>query len=154
MRPPVEFRNGLRVAGHPLHALLVHFPIAFWSLVFPLELSGWWLGWDPGWRLAFLANAAGLVGAVAAALTGLPDLMALSDNPKASAAANLHMIVMTGALAIFASEIWLRHGPGPASGPRVFAILGLSLSGTLVLLWGGWLGGELVFRHGAGRAEK
>ncbi len=154
MGPWVEWRRGPRVGGHPLHALLIHFPLAFWSLVFPLEFLGWVGRWDIGWRLAFLANAVGIVAALPAAAAGLFDLIALADKPKASAIANTHMMVMLGSLSLFALELYLRHGPGSAPGAPVLVILGLSLSATLLLFWGGWLGGELIFRYGVGRSNE
>lgn len=154
MRPLVEFRRGLRVGGHPLHTLLIHFPIAFWSLVFPLELAGWLGGWEMCWRLAYLANAAGIAAALPAAAAGFFDLVALADQPKPSAVANTHMLVMLGSLGIFGTELYLRHGAGAVPGAPVLVILGLSLFATLLLFWGGWLGGELVFRYGAGLKGK
>ncbi|MDB5104337.1 MAG: hypothetical protein JWP91_2026 [Fibrobacteres bacterium] len=156
MRPVIEFRKGIRVMGHPLHTILVHFPIAFLFLVWPLEMAGWLAGWNQGWRLAWLAEAAGLVFAVPALITGLWDLIGLSsdrDRQKASALGNLHMMVMVGAVCVFGFALYLKDGLAPIPPPVLFAILGLSFAGTGLLIWGGWLGGEMVFRHGAGSRE-
>lgn len=148
MRPLIEFRKGLKVLGHPAHAALVHFPIAFLSIVFPLELLGW-SGWDTAWMLAFWAHAAGMAAVLPAALTGLPDLLALADQPAASETGNRHMLVMLGAAGLFGLGLFLKGGAGPVQGWMAIAILGLSLTGTVLLLAGAWLGGELVYRHGA-----
>lgn len=150
----IDFRDGLRVGGHPLHAILIHFPMAFWMAVFPLELAGAWSGWDVCWGLAYTVNAAGLVLAVPAALAGLPELLALAKRPKESGLANAHMLVMVGAMGIFALELYLRHGAAPPGGSMRIVILALSSAGLLLLMAGGWLGGELVFRYGAGREQK
>lgn len=143
----IEFRDGLKALGHPVHAALVHFPMGLLLVVFPLELAGW-LGWGNGWTLAFWASAGGLAAALPTALTGLPDLVALGKRPAASAVGNRHMTVVLAAVSVFGLEIFLRGGPGPAEGSGAFVNLSLSASGTALLAWGGWLGAELVHGHG------
>jgi uncharacterized membrane protein len=154
MRAPIAYRNGsLRAFGHPLHVMLVHFPLGLWPWVLPLELAGW-LGWEAGWRIAFWANAAGLVAALPAAATGLADMVGLKRGPAAERIANLHMIAMLCAAAAFGGELAF-HPPGAViAAPRAFVNLGLGLFGSAFLFWGAWLGGELVFRHGAGRDDE
>jgi uncharacterized membrane protein len=146
--PFLDFRSGLRVAGHPLHSMLVHFPLALWFLVFPLEAAAVWVGWGPGWRLAFWVNLLALLCAVPTALAGLLDFLKIGEA-RASAAGNRHLYVMVTVVAVFAGEAFF-HGRVPPEGSRAFLNLGLSLGGALLLTWGSWLGGELVFRHGVG----
>lgn len=144
-------RKGLTLTGHPVHAALTHFPMAFLMAVFPLEAAGR-LGWETGWLLAWWAEAAGLLFAVPTAVTGLFDLAAVTgppDRPRLAELANRHMWVMLGMVSAFALGMFLKGGPDPVSGPRAIVTLGLSLLGCLLLVWGGWLGGEMVFRHGA-----
>lgn len=153
MRAPLAYRDGaLRLFGHPLHVLLIHFPLGLWPWVFPLEMIAWLAGWDLGWRIAFWANAAATAVAVPTAATGLIDLAGLSKlKPEAASRANLHMSVMLTAAALFGGELFF-HAPNAAlTVPGAFVNLGLTACGMLALLWGGWLGGELVFRYGAGR---
>ena len=150
MRPPVEFREGLRVLGHPLHAILIHFPLALLLLVPPLEALGWLAGWEEGWTLAWWAQAAGLASAIPAALSGLFDLVAQSRKPAISSLGNLHMLAMTGAVSLMGLSLYLKGGTAAIPPPRLFAILGLSAGAASLLIWGGWLGGEMVYRHGAG----
>jgi uncharacterized membrane protein len=154
MRAPLAYRNGsLRAFGHPLHVLLVHFPLGLWPCVFPLELAGYF-GWETGWRIAFWANAAALAAALPTAATGLMDMLGLKLGPEADRTANLHMLAMLGAVALFGGELCF-HPPGAVLvGPKAFVNLGMTLLGSVVLFWGGWLGGEIVFRHGAGRSEE
>jgi uncharacterized membrane protein len=153
MESPLAYRHGsLRAFGHPAHVLLIHFPLGLWPLVFPLELAGWLGGWEAAWRLAFWANAAAALMAVPAAATGLIDFAGLKRGRAAERTAYLHMAAMLGAAACFGGELCF-HPPGAAiPAPRAFVNLGMTLLGSAALLWGGWLGGELVFRHGAGRS--
>ncbi|MDB5047145.1 MAG: rane protein [Fibrobacteres bacterium] len=146
----LEFKDGVRVAGHPLHTILIHLPIALLFLVPPLEAAGWLGGWPECWRLAFFAQAAGLLAAVPAAATGLVDLTAQSAKPGIASLGNLHMLAMSGAVSLFGLSLYLKGGTAPVPPPGLFAILALSLAASALLVWGGWLGGEMVFRHGAG----
>jgi uncharacterized membrane protein len=148
----VEFRGGLRVGGHPLHSLLIHFPIAFLLAVPALEAAGWLADWREGWRLAWLAQVAGLAASVPAALSGLVDL-AMARKPAVSALGNLHMLAMTGSVSLMGLSLYLKGGTSAVPPGRLFATLGLSASAAALLIWGAWLGGEMVFRHGAGSRE-
>src|SRR5690606_12551127 len=105
----LEFRSGLRVLGHPLHALLVHFPLAFWALVFPLQLAALALGWDTGWRLALWANLLALAAALPTMIAGLVDLAAPGhvEGAAATRTANRHMYVMLSAATCFVAEALL-----------------------------------------------
>ncbi len=150
MRLPVEISEGLRVGGHPLHAILIHFPMALLLLVPALETLGWLAGWVDGWKLAWWAQAAGLASAVPAALSGLFDLVAQSRKPGISSLGNLHMLAMTGAVSLMGLSLYLKGGTAAIPPPGLFAILGLSTGAASLLIWGGWLGGEMVYRHGAG----
>ncbi len=152
MAPLLEFRPGPRVAGHPLHVLLVHFPLAFWSLVFPLEFLGWALEWETGWRLAFWMNVLALAAALPTLLSGLLDLLGVKEEPAASVA-NRHMYVMLSAMTVFVADVLLRIGSQVPNGSRAFFNLGLTLCGLALLGWGGWLGGELVLRHRVGAKD-
>jgi uncharacterized membrane protein len=154
MLSPLAYKDGsLRAFGHPLHVLLVHFPLGLWPLVFPLELAGSF-GWASGWRFAFWANALAVAAALPTAATGLMDMAGLKRGPAAERTANLHMLAMLSAAALFGGELCF-HPPGAAFPfPRAFVNLGMTLLGTVVLFRGGWLGGELIFRHGAGRSDE
>jgi uncharacterized membrane protein len=151
MRLLPEFRNGFRVAGHPLHASLIHFPIALLFLVWPMEMAGWLGDWKEGWHLAYLAQAAGLIAAVPAAVTGLVDLTAQSGEPRIATLGNRHMMVMLGSVSLFGLSLYLKGGSAPMAPPGLFAILPLSFCASALLGWGGWMGGEMVLRHGAGK---
>jgi uncharacterized membrane protein len=153
MRPLLEFRGGFRVLGHPAHVMLIHFPLALLFLVLPLELAGWLGGSAACWRLAWLAEAGGLLAVIPAAITGLIDLAGQPGNRGVSSLGNTHMLAMMGAATLFGTALWLKAGGGPVPPPRLFAILALSLGANALLAWGAWLGGEMVFHHGAGRRE-
>jgi uncharacterized membrane protein len=132
------------VKGHPIHPMLVGVPIGLWTfalvadLVYKLGLG------DESWaRTAFLCIGGGIVGALLAAVPGLFDLLSLSD-PRAKRVGVLHMSVNLVAVAIFVVSFLMRWNGLPGdTGPIILSALGVAVLGV-----GGWLGGELVFRHG------
>jgi len=139
------------IAGHPIHPILIPFPIGL--LVFSLvaDLIYLWRG-NPVWEnyVAFYTLLGGIIGAVAAAVPGLIDWATLTD-PAAVKVANWHARVNIVGLLIFIASFYLRTTSGAtwiAGMPRLPIML--SFIGVIGLGVAGYLGGELVFRHGVG----
>lgn len=137
------------IGGHPIHPMLIPFPIGL--LVFSLvaDLIYLWRG-NPVWEnyIAFYTLLAGIIGAVAAAIFGLIDWTTLTDK-AAVKVANWHARVNVTGLLIFIASFYLRTSSGSqwiTNLPSLPIIL--SLVGVVGLGIAGWLGGELVFRHG------
>lgn len=137
------------IGGHPIHPMLIPFPIGL--LVFSLiaDLIYLWRG-NPVWEnyVAFYTLLGGIIGAAAAALPGLIDWATLTD-PAAVKVANWHARVNIIGLVIFIASFYLRTTSGSKwilSMPILPFIL--SLVGVVGLAIAGYLGGELVFRHG------
>ena len=137
------------IGGHPIHPMLIPFPIGL--LVFSLiaDLIYLWRG-NPVWEnyIAFYTLLGGIVGAAAAALPGLIDWATLTD-PAVVKVANWHARVNIIGLVIFIASFYLRTTSGAkwiVSIPMLPFFL--SLIGVVGLAIAGYLGGELVFRHG------
>jgi uncharacterized membrane protein len=133
------------IAKHPLHPMLVVFPIGLWifSLIADfIFLSGGDVRWND---VAFYTIAGGLVGALVAAVPGLFDMFSISD-PKVGKIAWNHMVLNLIAVAIFALNFYLRIGNTAGA---TLPIL-LSVTGVFFIAVSGWLGGELVYVHGMG----
>ena len=134
-----------RVAGHPIHPMLVPLPIGLWvfSLVADIVFrSGGGLLWND---LAFYTMAGGLVGALLAAVPGLLDFRTL-EAPRARQVATAHLTLNLLIVALYAVNLWLRTRTAPGESlPLWFSVAGIALLGV-----SGWLGGELVFVHGVG----
>jgi nitrite reductase/ring-hydroxylating ferredoxin subunit/uncharacterized membrane protein len=141
-------RSAASFKGHPIHVMLIPFPLAFFVGAFVADLAG--LVWDwpllPG--VAGLLAAAGIVSGLVAAVPGAIDF--LRTVPPASSAktrATRHALANVGALALFAVGLLVRGGveatPTPAS-------LGVWAVGLALLAMGGWMGGTLVYRNQIG----
>src|SRR5688572_546384 len=68
-------RSTAQIAGHPIHPMLIPFPIAFLVATFVADLIFWRTG-NPGWATASLwLLGAALIMAALAALAGLTDFL-------------------------------------------------------------------------------
>jgi uncharacterized membrane protein len=140
-----------RIAGHPLHPALAHFPVALWLAAVLWDLVGWWSSPDTLWGLmSYWCLALGLAAALPAIVTGLFEFLAIPQDGPAVDTATAHMMVMISAAALFGASWVLRANAGATMAPTAWA-LALAFAGAGVLLVGGWLGGMLVYRHGIGR---
>jgi uncharacterized membrane protein len=133
-----------RIAGHPIHPMLIPFPIVCFILTFVCDIlysrgqtgiasaSSWLLG-------------VGLAFAALAAVAGLTDFLGekriqVSDAVK-------HMLANVLAVVLELVNLVLR-----LKNPDSIASTGVYISGVvvLILLYSGWKGGDLVYRHGMG----
>lgn len=135
-----------RIGGHPIHPMLVPFPIVCFIGALIADIVYLSVG-EPGWATAskWLLGI-GLGVAALAAVAGLTDFLA---NPRVRAigAASKHMVANVIAVVIEAVNLWLRIGTIDS-----IRTIGVYLSGVvvLILLYSGWKGGELVFHYGVG----
>jgi uncharacterized membrane protein len=144
-------RSTAKVAGHPLHPMIVPFPIAFLVSALATDI-GYLNTGDAGWaQTSMWLLGAGVSMALLAAVLGLTDFLS-ERRIRAHRAAWLHMIGNVVAVAVAAVNFYLR-----ASTDEVAAIApaGVTLSAAvvLILLFTGWMGWELVYRHRTGIEE-
>jgi uncharacterized membrane protein len=135
------------IAGHPLHHMLVVFPIAFLIGAFATDIAFRSTA-DTFWaRASYWLLLSGIVTALVAALPGFVDFLSI-DRVRNIWVSWTHMIANLVVVAIAAANVWLRWDD-PAAGAQGW---GLALSGltTALLLFSGWLGGELAYRYRIG----
>ena len=133
------------IGGHPIHPMLVSFPIVCFVLNFVADII-YIQNRSPGWATAtHWLLAIGLGFAALAAVAGLTDFV--GDKRIQSADAIKHMLANVTAVVIELVNLILR-----LHNPDFIARTGVILSGlvVLILLYSGWKGGDLVFRHGIG----
>lgn len=131
------------VAKHPIHPMLVVFPLGLW--IFSLVADIIYLSGDNQvWAdVAFYCILGGIVGAVIAAIPGLIDLISLRPS-RARTVGIWHMILNVSALVLYIINLSMRTRVDvDYTTPFV-----LSIIGVIGLLISGWLGGEMVYVHG------
>ena len=139
------------IAGHPIHPMLIPFPIAFLAATLACDLAFWNTG-NASWAVAsmWLLGAA-LVMAALAALAGLTDFLG-ERRIRSIKAAWLHMIGNVIAVLLSLINFYLRFAGGAEAGVFPWG-LWISLIVVLLLLFNGWKGWELVYRHRVGIAD-
>jgi uncharacterized membrane protein len=136
------------VAGHPIHPMLVVFPIAFLVAALATDLAFWGTN-DPFWaRASTWLLGAGVVMGVLAAVAGLIEFLTIS-RVRSLAAGWIHFLGNAAAILLALANLLYRIDEGLGAGVIPFGLI-LSAVVVAILLVTGWLGGELVFRHRIG----
>src|SRR5215470_6182570 len=154
-RPPTErsfpmslMRRLQGYPGHPSHPPLTGVSIGAYTIAAALLVLGAVGVEEPVMAHgALLATSAGLILAPPTMLTGLLDWRDLPPRTPKRTLANLHLVTMLAATAIFAVS-WFPGRAGYQDGRIHTAALVLALAGEALLLAGGYLGGALVYVHG------
>jgi len=139
-----------RVMGHPIHSMLVPFPLGLltasviFDILYLITGGGRWAG------ISFWMIAAGVIGGLAAAVFGLIDWLAIPSGTRAKSVGLLHGASNVLMVALFAAS-WLLRAGAPTT-PEALAIT-LSFAGVVLASLGGFLGGELVVRMGVGISD-
>jgi uncharacterized membrane protein len=132
--------------------MLVVLPLGLWvaALVFDLLHAA---TRQPVWStLAFYDIAAGIIGALIAAVPGLIDWWTLDG--RAGRLGTWHMVINLAAVGLFALNLGLRTAwAGQWLGPESIVPLVLSIVGVAMLGVSGWLGGEMVYVERVGVEE-
>lgn len=136
------------VAGHPVHPMLIYFPIAFLVGTFLADIA-FVIDGDPGFAQgAVWLLGLGIVTALLAALAGLADFLGDARIRRIGDAWQ-HMIGNLVAVALAIASLIIRLEAGAEAGAVPVGLL-LSTAIVVILVFTGWKGGELVFRHRVG----
>lgn len=147
---PRNARSFVAIAGHPLHPMLVAFPIAYLVGALACDAAYWWTG-DVFWaKVSIWVLGAGFVMGGIAALAGTLDFMIVREI-RHHVTSWSHFLAAVMMLSLTGANWWLRVGD-PAGGVMPWGIY-LSAITVLALTVAGWLGGKLVFEHKVGVAE-
>lgn len=146
-----------RIAGHPIHPMLVAFPLTFYTATVATLLA--YIGTREAfwYRSAMVANLAGIATAVIAALPGVIDLLALPRGSRARTAGlrhagfNLVATLLFAITALVLYQTWTHRMM--IGGEYVFDAtipLALAVIAWLAMVIAGSLGWTLVQTHHVG----
>ena len=138
-------RSTATIAGHPIHPMLIPFPIVCFILTFILDIvyarGDTVVAEASTWILGF-----GLVMAALAAVAGLTDYLG-DERVRGLSDALKHMLANVTAVVLEVVNFFLRlKNPDSIGSTGVY----LSVVVVLILVYSGWKGGDLVFKHGVG----
>ncbi|HET7506130.1 MAG TPA: DUF2231 domain-containing protein [Kofleriaceae bacterium] len=156
-RPGGDMYSKARVAGHPIHPMLVAFPIAFYTATVALLLA--YIGTREAfwYRVAMVSNLAGIITAAIAVLPGAIDLFALPASSRARATGLKHAGFNLLATGLFVVTALLLYRGWTArvmvDGEYVFDAtipLAMSVVAWVSMVIAGSLGWTLVQTHHVG----
>jgi uncharacterized membrane protein len=135
------------ISGHPIHPMLIPFPIAFFVSTFVCDIVYWRTGHD-GWATAGIwLLGFGLIMAALAALAGLTDVVG-DQRIRSLNDAWWHA---GGNVIVVIIELYSWYGRFEQGAAAVVPKgLILSLIVVCILLFTGWKGWEMVYRHRVG----
>lgn len=135
------------IAGHPLHPMMIHFPVAALLGLVATDMA-YILTGDPFWARASLwLSGVGALGGWVASIAGLVDLLSV-PRIREKITAWCHAIIAVMMLSL-ASLNWLLHYQGPAPGMERWCLY-LSLLTAALIALAAYLGGRLVYEHAVG----
>ena len=135
-------RTPASIAKHPIHPMLVPIPIGCWILSLGCDVAFVLGAGATHWAtVSFWAMLGGLLGAIAAAIPGIIDMLSLKGAPKKLAIT--HMAINVTVVVLYAMNFGMRVNGGAIAGlPLVFSLIGVGL-----LAVSGWIGGHMVYVH-------
>ncbi len=141
-------------AGEPIHPMFVHYPIALWTTSVVTDVVFYFHRNISLVLISKFLIAAGIVGAVAAAIPGFIDWLTITD-PVAKKTGLLHMVLNLTALLMFGVSLYLRmRNYGAAAVAHSLRVPFLvSVAGLIDLSIAASLGGKLVYKHRMGVEE-
>jgi uncharacterized membrane protein len=152
----------VRIAGHPLHPMLIAFPVTFYTatlLSFAAYAATGDLFW---WRMGLWSNVTAVLSAVVAAVPGFIDWSrGIPKRTRAHAVGRTHMLLNLAALAAFTINLivqtnrWFElvrvaRATMIVTPPSPVLAIVLSSIGLLFTIAAGYLGFSLVQTHHVG----
>lgn len=132
--------------GHPIHPAVVHFPIALLLSATIADLA-WLADMTPDTHVGAVLMAGGVAGGLLAMGAGMADLIKLDQKlvPHVMVHASCVGLAWLG----YGIALYLRKDSLFASATLSGQTVAVSLVSALLLAFGGWLGGRLVYTFGA-----
>lgn len=142
---PIISRVALR--GHPIHPMLIHFPVAALIGLIAVDLAFWFTGDPFWWRNGLWLSGVGALGGWVSGLAGLVDLLSVARIRRLITAwchATLAVMLLS-----LASLNWLvrYESAGAELWPWAFY---LSILTGVMIGAASYLGGQLVYERAVG----
>ena len=136
-----------RLLGHPVHQMLIVFPLGLLGMAVIFDIIRLIFGATGLASSSYHMIAAGVITGLLAAVFGFIDWLAIPSGTRAKRIGVWHAIGNVTIVVLFAISWWLRRGD-PADPSTLAFVLGLV--GLLLALAPTRQGGELVDRLGVG----
>lgn len=142
----------IKVGTHPLHPMLVGFPITFYILTFVAFVTFQTTSADIFWyKLGYFSNFAAVVTALIAAVPGFIDwAWGIPSKTNVKKQGLIHMSLNLITLAIYAINAYMISGTWNTADANLSTSIFLSAVGSLILLGAGYYGFTMISRYKVG----
>jgi len=145
---PHNPKSTAKIAGHPLHPMIIPFPIVFFVSVLATDLLYLNTGRAGFAEASTWLLGAGIATALLAAVLGFTDFLG-EPRVRALRQAWLHMGGNLLAVVLEAVNFYLRMGGAVVTSADAM----LSAGVVVLLLFNGWMGWEMVYRGHVGVSD-
>ncbi|WP_415063071.1 DUF2231 domain-containing protein [Bdellovibrio sp.] len=141
-----------KIAGHPIHPMLVGFPITFYVMTFLGFLTYQTISSDIFWfKLGYFCNFAAVITALVAAVPGFIDwALGIPNQTQAKRRGLTHMVLNLITLGLYAINAYLISGSWNTGDIGLGTSLFLSAVGLIFLTGAGYYGWEMIGRYKVG----
>lgn len=133
-------KEGAKLLGHPIHPMLIVFPLGLLATAVAFDIVGLVQGDNSWFGVSYWMIAAGVIGGLLAAVFGLVDWIAIPSGTRAKNIGLLHGGTNLLVMLLFLVS-WFIRSSADSHVPGTAALVCWFLGWVLVLV-GGWLGGE------------
>ncbi|MGH9195825.1 MAG: DUF2231 domain-containing protein [Acidimicrobiia bacterium] len=138
-----------KIKDHPIHPMLVSFPIGFWTGSLISDILYFATDNDFWTQMGTTLMGFGIIGALAAAVFGFIDYFTAPMPMKVKRTATKHMVLNLGLTAMYSLNLYIRSRT-----PETPTGYALSVIAIAALMYSGWLGGDLAYEHRVGVKEE
>src|SRR5688500_9428934 len=140
----------VKIAGHPVHPMLIAFPVAFYTVALVCYIV--YNNYDnPFWfKVALLANVAGVAMASLDAIPGFIDWLYIPADSRAKKTGLFHMVCNVLALVCYGIVALTEYKKWDDAAPALGLAIPLTAVGFILTLVAGFLGWTLVQKHHVG----
>lgn len=140
-----------KLFGHPLHVMLVSFPVAFYTAAFLSYVTYNYTANIFWFQAGVIANIAGVIMGLVAAIPGFIDWnWGIPKNTEAKKTGMIHMVLNIVTILAFAISAWINYPKMYEAFPTLGATLFLTGVGFVLLLVAGFYGWTLVQKYHVG----
>lgn len=140
----------VKLFGHPIHPMLIAYPVAFYTAALICYIA-YNSNDNPFWfKVAVMANVAGVIMAAVAAIPGFIDWLAIPEDSRAKKTGLFHLVCNVIALACYAIVAFTEYKKWDDPSPSLGLAIPLTALGFLLTLAAGFLGWTLVQTHHVG----
>jgi nitrite reductase/ring-hydroxylating ferredoxin subunit/uncharacterized membrane protein len=141
-------KSKAHIKGHPLHLILVNFPIAFFIGILLFDTLAWVYPTFSFYQTALYLEVLGVASAFCAAMPGIVDYVyTVPPQSTAKSRAAKHGLLNSAALLLFIGALGYRLS---SHNHHLPVLVFMEATGDILIGIAGWMGGTLVLRNQIG----